>query len=129
MSPIDELPWSQWLQLQRWYAGRNRTLVSARPDSAVTLRDGLQLALVDVVYTDEPAERYLVVVQWDSQPLAEYGQLATIGAVDEHTAYDALYQVDSARLLLSLIDSSAEIGDVRFIKEPGAVLPTDSGAR
>jgi maltokinase len=129
MSPISELPWAQWLPLQRWYAGRDRTLSSARLHTAATLPGGLELALVDVIYTDGSSERYQVVVQWDSQPLAEYGESATIGTVDQHTAYDALYQADSARLLLSLIDSSAVIGDVRFVKEPGAVLPTDATAR
>ena len=129
MSSIAELPWSQWLPSQRWYAGRNRTLASAQPHTTVTLHDGLELVLLDVTYTDRLAERYQVVVQWDSRPLAEYGQLSTIGAVGDHTAYDALYQADSARLLLSLVESSAAIGDVRFSKEPGAVLPTHAAAR
>ena len=129
MSPIEQLPWSQWLPLQRWYAGRNRTPSSAGLHTAAELPGGLELALVDVTYTDGSSERYQVVVQWDTQPLAEYGQLATIGTVDQHTAFDALYQADSARLLLSLVDSSAEIGGVRFTREPGAVLPVDAAAR
>lgn len=129
MSPIAELPWSQWLPQQRWYAGRNRTLVSVVPHAAVGLRDGLELVLLDVAYSEGASERYQVVVQWDSQPLAEYGQLATIGTVGTHTAYDALYEADSARLLLSLIDSSAVFGDVRFSREPGAELPIDAAAR
>ncbi len=129
MSAIAELPWSQWLPQQRWYAGRDRTMTSAHLHTAAPLRDGLEVALVDVSYTDGSAERYQVVVQWDSAPLAEYGQVATIGTVDEHTGYDALYQADSARLLLSLIESDATIGDVRFAKEPGAVLPVDAAAR
>ena len=129
MSPIAELPWSQWLPLQRWYAGRNRTLASVHLQTTVTLRDGLDLVLLDAMYADGASERYQVMVQWDSQPLAEYGQLATIGAVGQHTAYDALYQADSARLLLSLVDSSAVVGAVRFSKEPGVVLPTDAAAR
>lgn len=129
MSPIAELPWTHWLALQRWYAGRNRTMASAHLHRSVPLRDGLELALVDVAYADGLTERYQVVVQWDSQPLAEYGQVATIGTVDTHVAYDALYEADSARMLLSLIDSDAVIGDVRFDKEPGAVLPVDAAAR
>lgn len=129
MSAIAELPWRQWLAQQRWYAGRNRTLSSAQPQTTIKLGEGLDLVLVDATYADGPSERYQVVVQWDSRPLAEYGQLATIGTVGDHTAYDALYQADSARLLLSLIDSSALIGDVRFSREPGAVLPVDAAAR
>jgi len=129
MSAIAELPWSQWLPRQRWYAGRDRTMTSAHLHTAAPLRGGLELALVDASYTDGSAERYQVVVQWDWQPMAEYGQVATIGTVDQHTAYDALYQPDSARLLLSLIESDATIGDVRFAREPGAVLPVDAAAR
>jgi len=129
VSPIAELPWSHWLPLQRWYAGRNRTMASTHLHRSVPLRDGLELALVDVDYADGSTERYQVVVQWDSEPLAEYGQVATIGTVDAHVAYDALYQADSARLLLALIDSDSVIGDARFAKEPGAVLPVDAAAR
>lgn len=128
-SALDALPWTEWLANQRWYAGRGRSVAAAEPQRVASLREGTDLALVDVRYTDGSAERYQVVVQWDSAPLSEYGKLATIGSVDEHTAYDALYEVDSARLLLSLIDSSAEIADVRFSREPGAVLPVDAMAR
>lgn len=32
-----------WLTQQRWYAGRNRELVSATTAMAVRLRDGLEL--------------------------------------------------------------------------------------
>jgi maltokinase len=129
MSPLAELPWNQWLPRQRWYAGRSRTLSTVEPHLAVSLRDGLDLALIDVAYTDGSGERYQVVVQWDSQPIAEYGQLSTIGTVGDRTAHDAFYQADSARLLLSLIDSSAVIGDVRFGKEPEAALPADAAVR
>jgi maltokinase len=104
-------------------------MTSVNVHSAAPLRDGLESVLLDVSYTDGLRERYQVVVQWDSQPMAEYGQVATIGTVGLHTAYDALYQADSARLLLSLIESGATIGDVRFAKEPGAVLPVDAAAR
>lgn len=82
MSAIAELPWRQWLAQQRWYAGRNRTLSSAQPQTTIKLGEGLDLVLVDATYADGPSERYQVVVQWDSRPLAEYGQLATIGTVE-----------------------------------------------
>ena len=129
MSPIVALPWSEWLPQQRWYAGRSRTLSTVEPHRAASLRDGLDLALIDVGYTDGTSERYQVVVQWDSAPMSEYGSVATIGSIDEHTAYDGLYEPESARFLLSLVDSAAVIGDVRFVHEPGAVLPVDAEAR
>jgi maltokinase len=129
VSAIDDLPWAQWLPHQRWYAGRSRTLTAAEPSLAARLRDGVDLVLVDVSYTDGSTECYQVVVQWDSAPLLEYGSVATIGTAGGHTGYDALYQPDSARFLLRLVDSSATIGEVRFTREPGAELPVDAEAR
>ena len=130
MSPdVAALPWSEWLPNQRWYAGRSRVWGSATPYAVVALREGLDLALLDVRYTDASRDRYQVLVQWDSAPVAEYGRIATIGGVEEHTGYDGLYEPDSARFLLALVDSSASVGAVRFAREPGAVLPVDAEAR
>ena len=123
------LPWRQWLVTRRWYAGRGRTLAAAEPGRVIRLRDGTDLTLIDVRYTDGSAERYQVVVQWDSAPAPEYGSVATIGAAGGHTGYDALYEPDSARFLLGLIDSSAVIGGLRFGKEPGAELPVGAEVR
>ena len=123
------LPWAEWLAAQRWYAGRSRTPSSTRLSRTVALGDGLEIALLDVDYTDGTAERYQVVLQWDSGPSAEYSMVATIGDVDGHWAYDALYEPDAARLLLALIDASQTRGDVDFRKEPGADLPTDAEPR
>lgn len=47
-----ELPFDEWLPKQRWYAGRNRTMVSATPAAVTALRDNLDLALVDVDYAE-----------------------------------------------------------------------------
>lgn len=126
---ITDLPWSEWLVSQRWYAGRTRTLARVRPRLAARLRRGMDLALVDADYTDGSSERYQIVVQWDSAPLSEYGTVATIGNSGEHAAYDALYEPESARFLLGLVDSAAQIGEVRFSREPGAQLPVDAEAR
>lgn len=131
MSPsrTTNLPWAEWLPRQRWYAGRRRTLASAEAARVVRLPDGLELTFVDVTYTYGPSERYQVVVQWDSIPPNEYGDIATIGAVDGHTACEALYDAPSAQLLLSLFESSAVIGNVRFVNESGASLPIGATPR
>jgi maltokinase len=133
------LPFDEWLPHQRWYAGRSRKLVGAEPKTVVTLRDDLDLVLLDVSYTDGSSERYQVIVRWDSGaadaatsgggPIAEFLNVATIGADGHRTAYDALYDPSAAQFLLSLIDSSAAVGDVRFAKEPEVTLPLDVAPR
>ena len=116
-SPVN-LPWTEWLPTQRWYAGRSRTLSSADTVEVVPLRPGLDLMLVDVAYTNGTAERYQVVVQWDSTA-------PTSNARIDDRAFDALHDPTSAQFLLSLIDSGATIGNVTFTKEPDVTLPLE----
>ena len=123
------LPFDEWIVQQRWYAGRNRELVSAQPAVVVALRDDLDLVLLDVSYSDGPSDRYQVIVRWDAGPIEEYADIATIGAEGDRTAYDALYNPADAKYLLSLVDSSATVGDVRFVEEPDVTLPVDAAPR
>jgi maltokinase len=129
MSLPANLPWSEWLQQQRWYAGRTRELSSAEPGLVVSLLDDLDLVLLDVSYTDGSSERYQVIVRWDSGPVDDYVALATIGTHQDHTAYDALYDSSAAKFLLSLVDSSSVVGEVMFTKEPEVALPLDASPR
>ncbi|GGL00495.1 maltokinase N-terminal cap-like domain-containing protein [Mangrovihabitans endophyticus] len=123
------LPYDDWLPQQRWYAGRSRTLESVREASTTPLRDNLDLVLLDASYTDGSAERYQVVVAWDSGPISEYSTVATIGTSGDRTGYDALYDPEAARFLLSLMASGQVLGDIAFQPEPGVEFPLDSAPR
>ena len=123
------LPFGDWIQRQRWYAGRTRDLASAVPAEATALGDDLDLVLLDVTYTDGTAERYQVLLRWADAPIQGYSDIATIGADGDRTAYDALHDPDAARHLLNLIDASATVGGLHFGKEPGATLPLDAEPR
>ena len=127
------LPFDEWLPQQRWYAGRSRELAAAVPAVSVSLRDDLNLVLVDASYTDGSSERYQVIVQWNVEPIEEFADAATIGTDGDRTAYDALYFPEAGQYLLSLIDTSATVGPpdapVRFLKEPDVTLPLDIAPR
>src|SRR3954470_18619076 len=123
------LPYAEWLPQQRWYAGKNRVLTSVEQFSVTPLRDNLDLVLLDAGYADGSSERYQIMVAWDSGPIVEYNTVATIGTDHDRAGYDALYDVDAARFLLSLVGSSAQVGDVRFESEPDATLPLDAWPR
>src|SRR5689334_23140295 len=118
MSEAMNLPFDQWLPTQRWYAGRGRELSEVRVGEVVPLRGDLDLALLDVEFTDGTSHRYQQLVRWDGEPGA-----ATIGTAGVHTGYDALYDPAAATFLLTLVDESATVGPLRFLKEPGADLP------
>jgi maltokinase len=123
------LPLADWLPAQRWYAGRGRELVSADPVAVTTLRDGLDVMLVDAAYRDGAVERYQVIVAWDVDPIAEYAEQVTIGRDDGRIGYDALYDPSSAAYLLELLNDSAICGDIVFSPEPDTILPADAPPR
>ncbi|KUI05155.1 maltokinase [Mycolicibacterium acapulense] len=131
------LPFEEWLPHQRWYAGRSRELANVQQAACTALGEDLDLVLLDVSYTDGSSERYQVLLRWNTGPIEEYAEVATIGvsadSSGERTAYDALYDPGAAQYLLSLIDSSATVGSgaeaVRFVKEPGVELPLDAAPR
>ncbi|MBX7448676.1 phosphotransferase [Mycolicibacterium sp. 3033] len=123
------LPFVDWIVRQRWYAGRTRQLTRAEPAVVTSLGADLDHVLLDVGYSDGTAERYQVLVRWSDTPVPEFGDLAAIGSDDGRFAYDAMFDPAAATRLLSLIDESAAVGPLTFVKEPGATLPLDAAAR
>lgn len=127
------LPFADWIVRQRWYAGRTRHLTRAEPTTVTPLGadSGADLdhVLLDVGYADGTTERYQVLVRWSDTPMPEFGDLAAIGSDQGRFAYDAMFDPAAATRLLSLIDESASVGPLTFVKEPGAALPLDASPR
>jgi maltokinase len=126
------LAFGDWIVHRRWYAGRSRRLVSAEPAAVTPIGENLEHVLLDVTYDDGAAERYQLLVRWaDGEPASDGVDPAAVigtvpGAAGPRTAYDALYDAEAARTLLRLIDSSATVADLRFVREPDAVLPVSA---
>ncbi len=125
-----KLPFAQWLPHQRWYAGRHRTIAAAEPMLVTPLRDDLDHVILDVSFTDGGSNQlYQVIVGWNHTPVDEFEAVATIGAEGGRTAFDALFDEEAAQFLLKLIADGARVGDLRFVPEPDALLPSDIPAR
>ena len=111
------LPFDRWLPAQRWYSGRGRVIAEVRPAVVEALASDLDLVLLEVAYTDGPAEGYQVLVRWDTG-----AESALIGADGDRSGFDAMADPEAAGALLSFLEAGKQIGPVRFIREPGADL-------
>lgn len=111
------LPFERWLPAQRWYSGRGREIAHARPAVVEALGSDLDLVLLEVAYTDGPVEGYQVLVRWDTG-----ADSALIGTDGNRSGFDALADPEAAGALLAFIEASKQVGQVRFIREPGADL-------
>jgi maltokinase len=123
------LPFAEWLPKQRWYAGRNRTLVSVEPAVVTPVDEDLDHVLLDARYADGGTERYQVFVGWNQNPRDEFTVVATIGADGDRTGYDALFDEAAARRLLQLVEAGGQVGPLRFVPEPGVRIPVKIPAR
>lgn len=111
------LPFDRWLPAQRWYSGRGREIAEVRPAVVEALGSGLDLVLLEVEYTEGPAEGYQVLVRWDTG-----ADSALIGTDGDRSGFDAMADPEAAGALLSFIEADKQIGPVRFLREPGADL-------
>jgi maltokinase len=100
------------------------------PTRVTPLGDDIVHVLLKAEYADGGTERYQVLVAWDNGPSSvEYSAVATIGSDGDRTGYDALYDSEAARYLLTLLDRGEDVGGIHFEREPGAQLPVEHYAR
>ena len=118
---------AEWIPSQRWFAGKGARILDVAIVSDTELASG------------EPGLRHLIVAVTQSGRVDSYQLFlglrsrlpdelrhVLIGpAPDGRQAYDALHDPGLTRLLLRAIAEGAEVGPVRFRREPGTRLDTD----
>jgi maltokinase len=121
------LDYTEWLIRQRWYAGRGRDVTGVHTTLSVPLRDDLDLVLLDANYADAMTHRYQALIRWADASTADAPTV--IGRDGTRVAHDALFDPAATAHLLTLVDGSAEVGPLRFEREPGAELPVGAPPR
>jgi maltokinase len=114
-----------WLPAQRWYAG-----------SGAAIRD-LEIAADTMLAPGDPALRHLIIRLSQAGETAWYQVLvgvrsrlpdrlrhAVIGPADGGIAYDGLHDPALTRTILRSLADQRVVGQLRFVREPGAVIDT-----
>jgi maltokinase len=130
LSPLaTELPahLPDYLARQRWFPAKGRPVAAVAVASETPLlSEGellLDLCLLRVTFADSAvSEHFQVLVGRRHQPSSEL-DYATIGAVGDRIAYDAMWDHEATAFLLAALREGRTFGDVRFVPEPGASLP------
>jgi maltokinase len=116
-----------WLQEQRWFAGKGRTLrdLAVVADTEVAAGDPALRHLIILVSHGATADHYQVLVGLRSE-LPGWLEHARIGVTgDGRHAYDALHDPALTRHLLRAIAGAETIDSLRFERMPGAEIETD----
>jgi maltokinase len=123
-------PLRDWIEVQRWFAGKDQPVLAVRPVREVILHRGepeLLHAEVEVL-GDNRAERYQMLISVRSEP-DEYLSHALITELDGRWYYDAAHDPDATGLLLDLLVTGAEVDGIHFEPETGEPLKTGLRAR
>ena len=135
MTLAEELPplLSDWLPHQRWFAAKGRPVRSVTVPAVTPLvTDGeplLDHVLLAVEFDDaSPVQHYQLLVARCELPRGELEHV-TIGSVGGKVAYDGLWDGRVTDWLLEAIRSGREVGDLRFVPEPGATIAEGAPGR
>jgi maltokinase len=116
-----------WLQEQRWFAGKGRTLrdLAVVADTEVVAGDPALRHLIILVSHGATADHYQVLVGLRAE-LPGWLEHARIGMTEDgRHAYDALHDPALTRHLLRAIAGGETIDSLRFASLPGAEIETD----
>jgi trehalose synthase-fused probable maltokinase len=106
---LDDDSLREWIQRQRWYASKSRSVAGIEIVESVTLREEplLVLALVQTRFATGTHELYQMPL--GLRPAGEVSPPDSIADTDEWAVYDALAEPSEARALLRRIEATDEI--------------------
>ncbi len=116
-----------WLQEQRWFAGKGRTLrdLAIVADTEVAAGDPALRHLIVLVSHGTTADHYQVFIGLRSE-LPDWLEHARIGQTEDgRHVYDALHDPELTRHLLRGIADNETIESLAFSREPGAEFGTE----
>ncbi|HEY6499624.1 MAG TPA: phosphotransferase [Streptosporangiaceae bacterium] len=116
-----------WLQEQRWFAGKGRTLrdLSVVADTEVVAGDPALRHLIVLVSHGATADHYQIFIGL-RHGLPGWLEHARIGTLDDgRQVYDALHDPELTRALLRAIAGNQTISTLTFHREPGAEIDTE----
>ena len=113
-----------WMPSQRWFAGKGRTWSSVTEDGFF-LDQGtpaLSVHRVQVTYTDDVRETYLVPLSWRSSQDDDLAH-AYVGAVGDHHAYDGMRDREATVPWLTHLVAASTVGPLHFHPAGVAYIP------
>jgi maltokinase len=126
---LDDDSLREWIQRQRWYASKSRSVAGIEIVESVTLRDQplLVLALVQTRFATGTHELYQMPL--GLRPAGEVASGDSIAQTDEWAVYDALAEPSEARELLRRVAGTDEIetthGRFSFFRTDGLTTSAD----
>ncbi len=109
----------EWLPRQRWFASKGREITGIVVQEATPLSEVVRHTIVQVSFTEGPAERYQVPVTQlpELDPERGYARIAPPHADDDMGGppfyYDALHEPDGTAAVFDLIRGSATAGTLK----------------
>ena len=123
----------EWLPRQRWFAAKGRPVraveVAARTPLMTEGEPLVDHLLLAVHFVDgRPVQHYQLHLGRREHLRPELEHVA-IGHVDGSVSYDGLWDTDFTAWLLDAVREGRQVGDLRFVPEPGADIAHDVPGR
>ncbi len=117
---------TSWLPAQRWFSGKEANIrdLTITAEAILLAGDPELRHLIISLTQDGRMSRYQVLVGVRSQLPESFRQVAIGPTDDGRFTYDALHDDDLTRVLLQNLAAGRAVGELRFVKDPAAVIDT-----